>query len=204
MQPSDLPTAPLDDFLAALASKSPAPGGGAVTATTSALAAALGQMVVAYSVNLKRLSDHKPALESAIRKLENARALVLALAREDAEAYAHLSELMRTPDDHPSKAQALPAAALAATQVPLAVIAACADLLRLFESLVAITNRNLRSDLAIAAVLADAAGRASLWNVRINLPLLEECDLHGGIMETARSMIAEMTARTQRIEQGCL
>ena len=53
-------------------------------------------------------------------------------------------------------------------QIPMAVVAASVDLLRLFDTLATRTNRYLRSDLAIAAVLADATARSSRWNVLIN------------------------------------
>ena len=48
------------------------------------------------------------------------------------------------------------------------------ELLSLLDDLTGTTNHQLRSDLAIAALLAEAAARAAAWNVRINLPQLED------------------------------
>src|SRR4051812_31791558 len=153
-----------DQFLASVAAKTPAPGGGAVASAVGALAAALAQMVVSYSVGKKALVEHEPRLKEAAAILERARGLLLELAEEDAAAYGTVNELQKLAADDPRRA-GLGAANSASVQVPLAVMAACVDLLRLFETLGPITNKQLRSDLAIAAILAEAAARASRWDV---------------------------------------
>lgn len=167
----DFSSLTISDFLAKTASKTPAPGGGAVASVVGALAAALAQMVVSFSLGKKNLVEHQPALENAAAELERARLVLMTLADEDAAAYGLVNELSRLPETDPRRSE-LPAAEAASLQIPLAVTAASADLLRLFASLSARTNRHLRSDLAIAAILADACARSSAWNARINLPSL--------------------------------
>jgi methenyltetrahydrofolate cyclohydrolase len=161
------------DFLDAIAAKSPAPGGGAVACSTGALAAALAGMVVAYSLGKKDLAAHQEALREADAYLLRARAMFVELADEDAAAYGLLNSLQKLPETDPQRVEQFPAAAAACVQVPLASVAACADVLRLLEKLGPITNRHLRSDLHVAAVLAEAAARAGACNVRINLSLLD-------------------------------
>ncbi len=164
----------VQEFLDATASKTPTPGGGAVASAVGALAAALAQMVVNYSIGKKNLAQHEPHLRGSIMRLTRAGELLLALADEDAEAYGLVNELSRLPEGDARRQRELPEAQRAAVQVPMSVIAACVDLLRHFVDLASITNRHLRSDLAIAAVLADAAARASRWNVLVNIPSLDE------------------------------
>ena len=53
-----------------------------------------------------------------------------------------------------------------------AVVGACCDLLRQMESLAPITNQQLRSDLAIAAILTEGAAKSGWWNVKMNVMLL--------------------------------
>lgn len=156
------------DFLSAVAAKSPAPGGGAVASASGALAAALAQMVVNYSIGKKDLLEQQEELRHALVKLERARAVFLELADEDAAAYGQLNALQKLPPGDAKRAAELPAAQQVAVQVPRSVAAAAIDLLRMFEQLAPITNRYLRSDLGIAADLAEATVRAALWNVRIN------------------------------------
>lgn len=195
-------------FLESVAAKSPTPGGGAVTAAVGALAAALAGMVVAYSLGKKNLSEHQAELAGASTSLARARGLMLELAEEDERAYGVVNELMKLPEADPRRAEELPPAALAATQAPLAVMAAACDLLRLFDQLAGMTNRHLRSDLAIAAVLADAACRAGRWNVAINLPMLRELGVEdgapGGPVERACAELLSASAGLARsVEQKC-
>ncbi len=159
-------------FLEALGSKSPTPGGGTVAPIVAALGSTLGQMVVAYSVDRKSLAEHRPALEDAAARLTRARAVLLELADADAQAYGLLNAAMKRAKDDPGRKQAMGEGARAAIVPPRAAMALCVDLLRLFEDLAPITNLMLRSDLVIAAILAEAGVRASAQNVRVNLSLL--------------------------------
>lgn len=196
---------PLESFtfgalLESTAAKTPTPGGGAVASAVGALAAALAGMVVSYSVGKKSLAVHEPALQAASTYLANARSLLLGLGDEDAQAYGVVNELSRLPEGDERRSRELPAALRAAVQIPLATMGACADVLRLMEQLASTTNRQLRSDLGIAAVLACAAAESSLWNVEINVPSLGE---GSAIMAEARRCAADCRSRRERVEAAC-
>ena len=199
---SSFASQPLSEFLASIASKTPTPGGGAVASAVGALAAALAQMVVAYSVGKKSLAQHEPRLQESVKVLERARMLLLELADEDAAAYGTVNELSKLPEGDPRRA-ALPGAQAASVQVPLAVMAAGVDLLRLFETLAPITNKQLRSDLAIAAVLADATVRASRWNVAVNVAFLSDVHAQESTTKAAGSLVAESTRLCAVVERAC-
>jgi len=192
----------VDGFLESLAAKSPTPGGGAAAGMVGATACALAGMVVAYSIGKKNLAEHQPVLLDAEQRLARARRLMLDLADEDAAAYGAVNELSRLPENDPKRA-ALPAAQCASVQVPLAVLAACADVLRLMETLAPITNRHLRSDLGIAAVLCNGAARASVWNVRVNIVGLPSRDGPGGTLGEAERLLSDCAARAARVEAAC-
>src|SRR5690606_17991592 len=167
---------PIGGFLEALGARTPTPGGGAVASLVGAVSAALGRMVLAYSVGRKTPDEERAELERAAAALERASGLLLELAEEDAAAYGLVSELMKLPEGDERRAREYAAAVAAAVQAPLATCAACCDLLRLLESLAGRTNRRLDSDLAIAAILAEAGAKAGGWNVRVNLPMLPEAE----------------------------
>ncbi len=191
------------DFLSAVAAKSPAPGGGAVASASGALASALAQMVVNYSIGKKGLLEQQEDLRLSATKLERARAMFLELADEDAAAYGHLNALQKLPPNDARRIAELPQAQLLAVQVPRSVAATAIDLLRLFEHLAPITNRYLRSDLGIAADLAEATVRAALWNVRINaesLPPTAKADVE---RESARSE-EDAGQRRDRVRRACI
>jgi formiminotetrahydrofolate cyclodeaminase len=193
---------PLSDFLASIASKTPTPGGGAVASAVGALAAALAQMVVAYSVGKRSLAQHEPRLQDSVKVLERARAMLLELADEDAGAYGAVNELSKLHEGDPRRA-ALPAAMAASVQVPLAVMAAAVDLLRHFEELAPITNKQLRSDLAIAAVLADATTRASRWNVAVNVAFLSDKATADASTKAAEGLLSESKRLCKIVESAC-
>ncbi|USN98717.1 MAG: cyclodeaminase/cyclohydrolase family protein [Phycisphaeraceae bacterium] len=192
----------LDALLDALASKTPAPGGGAVASMTGATAAALAGMVVAYSVGKKSLAEHQTLLESAEHRLREMRSEFLALADEDAAAYSALNELQRLDQDDPRRTAEEPGAIRRAIEAPERALNLSSELLAMAEGLVGRSNAHLRSDLAIAAVLAEAAAAAAAWNVRINALLLPEGE-RGALIARVEQALAEAKDAREHVERAC-
>ncbi|MCG3123258.1 MAG: hypothetical protein GIKADHBN_01668 [Phycisphaerales bacterium] len=190
-------------FLDLLAAKTPAPGGGAAASIVGAVSASLAAMVVNYSIGKKSLSQHVDALGSSRDRLKRASDLMMRLADEDAAAYGLVNELSRLPDGDGRKAADLPAAQAAAVQIPLAVMAACVDLLMLYRDLAVITNRQLRSDLGIAGVLAAAACESSWWNVAINAGFVADERQRASWMAEARAMREQAMSLGGEVEAAC-
>lgn len=163
---------PLGAILSALAAKSPAPGGGAVAGVAGALSASLAGMVLAYSKGKKDLAPHAQAHENLAAHCAKASCRLLELADADAEAYSLLNALQRLPEDDPRRTTDLPDAARRCVDVPLEVQGVCLGLLEAFEALAPIANKWLLSDLKIAAILAEAAVRASDCNAEANASTL--------------------------------
>lgn len=185
-----------------VAAKTPAPGGGAVASAAGALASSLANMVVAYSLGKKNLAEHQPTLERASKMLAKAGEILLQLADEDAAAYALVNELSKLPEDDARRQREYPDAVEAAVNVPRAVVGTCCDVLRLLEQLAPITNKHLRSDLAIAAILAEAAAKSGWWNVAVNLTLIED-ETARQVREEMMGMLEEAGARRVRVERAC-
>lgn len=198
-----LPNRVLSSLLEDLAAKTPAPGGGAAASIAGALAAALAGMVVAYSVGKKSLEPHRSALQAAAGRLDEMRSALLSLADEDAAAYAVLNELRRLEPDNPRRVAEEPGAVRRAVGAPGRVLELSIELLGLVEGLVEISNRGLRSDLAIAAVLAEGCAASAGWNLRINAPLLPE-DERGPLQDRLARTLAQAGAIRTRVEQACV
>lgn len=192
----------IGDFLDQLAAKTPTPGGGAVASAVGALGAALGDMVLSYSVGKKSLAEHETVLRDAATRLSRARLVLLELAAEDEAAYGLVNELSRLPADDARRSD-LPAASVAAAQVPLSCMAACVGVLGVLEPLPAFTNQYLRSDLAIAAILAEAAARAGAWNVRVNLPGIEDASVRVKVETECGALLVRAANIAGRIESAC-
>lgn len=198
-----LSTRTIQSFLDDLAAKSPTPGGGAVASIVGALSAALAQMVLAYSRNKRSLVQHADLHDSALQRLDHARELLLQLAQADEDAYAQLNTILRLSEDDPERKRQLLPAAQQASQVPLAVMATCAELLRLFQELAPASNRFLLSDLAISAILAEATVRAAAWNVRANLPILAQHNADAPVREEMQRISAPLPELLADIELAC-
>jgi len=160
-------------LLDAIAAKQPAPGGGAVAGLTLALSVALAQMVLNYSLGKKSLQQHAQLHEDSAALLRTARMRALELADEDAQAYEALNAIMRRKDNPPTDADR-DRAVSSTIDVPMEVLQIAASVTPMLERLVGATNRYLDSDLAMAAILAEAAAQSACLNIRINLPELSK------------------------------
>jgi len=191
------------DLLDRFAAKTPAPGGGAAAPLAASIGVALSRMVLAYSIGKKSLAAHRDELMAADRRLAIAADLLVRLADEDSAVYGAMNELLRLPEDDQRRVDDLPSVASAAVNVPMSVIATCSDVLRLLRSLTAISNPQLLSDLAIGAVLVEAAARASRWNVAANAAFIQPTERRAGILEEADDMLASARSLVETIEHEC-
>lgn len=186
-------------FLDGTAAKQPAPGGGSVAALAGALAAAIGEMVLNYSVGKKGLEAHQDQLKSALAELHRARQIMLELVVEDQTAYQALTAAKKLPAGSPERQAQFPIALLASIRGPEAIAATAAGILDLCERLVGVVNYYLLSDLAVCAELAMATARCGVYNVRVNLAdVTDPADL-AKIEATTAAILARALSLVQRV-----
>lgn len=155
---------PLRDFLDAVASREPAPGGGCAAAVSVAMAAGLVAMAA-------RLSPDLPESGRLVAEAEHLRRRSAELADADAEAYGKvLVTVSATRDSDPAERKGRRRAAFeSATLVPLELAELGADTARLAAVLFAGGNPNLRGDAATAAYVAEGGVRSAAALVHINV-----------------------------------
>ncbi len=154
-------TRSIREFLDAAAAKQPTPGGGAAAALTGALAAAVGEMALNYSVGRKGLEAHEQALKAALAEFHRARMMMVELMVEDQSAYEALTAARKMPADSPKRAEAVASAVMLCVRVPQSIAGTAAAILESADKLVDIVNPHLLSDLAVCAELAMATVRAA-------------------------------------------
>jgi glutamate formiminotransferase / formiminotetrahydrofolate cyclodeaminase len=192
----------LSGFVASVASSSPTPGGGSVAAHVGALGAALAQMVAGLTAGRKKYV----AVDAEMRELGlKAAGLVntlSALVAKDAESYGAVSaayKLPSEPEDAARKRQAAIADALiGAAEVPLETARACAEVAELAAVCAVKGNTNAVSDAGVAALLADAACRGAVYNVRINISSLEDKSRGAGLVTEANQLLARTKASVEQ------
>jgi formiminotetrahydrofolate cyclodeaminase len=191
----------IEEFLAALAAPTPAPGGGAAAAISGATAAALVEMVVGLS--LKKSPDGADAaLQQRIAaQMTTARSELLTLADEDANAYSAFIQAARLPktEEHEREARsrAMSTAAEVAAQVPLRTLRA---ITLIAEAARLVTGRSLvsaESDLEVALRFARAAGISAAENVEVNLPFIDAPETRATLANQTAASLAALERTTQ-------
>jgi glutamate formiminotransferase/formiminotetrahydrofolate cyclodeaminase len=196
-------------FVASVAAPTPAPGGGSVSALAGALAAALAQMVAGLTIGKKKYA----AVEAEMKEIAlQAAGLVnelSALGPRDAAAYGMVMQAYKLPGDNDAdkekRTSAIDQALLGAAEVPLETARACVRVLELAAAVGARGNTNAVSDAGVAALLAQAACRGAVYNVRINVSsladkskgarLIEEC---GRLLNLATERANAVTASVEK------
>ncbi|MDP9378899.1 MAG: glutamate formimidoyltransferase [Chloroflexota bacterium] len=200
----------LDTFLDSLASAEPTPGGGAASALAGSLAAALGAMVCNLTVGRPRYAAVEAELRTALEELEGLRKRLRGLMDKDEEAYGALMAQYKlpkeTPEQQEGRSAAVESALRHAADVPLDTARTAVRVLRVLGPVARSANRNAISDAGAGALLAEAAARASLLNVRVNASLMKDREAAENYLsrmqeveseagEAARSVLSDVLAR---------
>jgi formiminotetrahydrofolate cyclodeaminase len=151
----------VQEFLAALASGAPTPGGGAAAALCGALAAALVAMV--GRVTAARHSSVEGEASGIVAQADELGGRLTRLVTEDMNAYRNVIEARR------SGGRDFERALVRATKVPVRLATAGREVLALGEALAPLARRSALSDLAVASTLAWAALEAGAITARTNL-----------------------------------
>lgn len=171
----------LKKYLDDLAAKIPAPGGGSAAAMTAALGAALVSMVINFTLGKPKYAKYQKLLERSLARSEKSRREFLTLV--DLDVLAFKSKNIRK-----------------ALAVPLKVCRLSFRGIKLCPALINKSNVNLASDLAVAAVLFEAAFASARVNVEINLKYLADQKLSGKLsqeLQAKNKMIRKTRADTE-------
>lgn len=163
-------------------------------------------MVATLSRDRPRYAAHDALHASSIDTGHRLAARFLELADEDARAYADFAAALKLPresdDEKAVRQAALSQAARTAAEVPLATVEACLELAAAAESLVGRSNVNASSDLNVAALLAEAAGRGAAENVLVNLPSVGDESYTGVTTARVMKLLDDVEELTSAVHEG--
>jgi methenyltetrahydrofolate cyclohydrolase len=169
---------PMIVFIDKLASRSPEPGGGSVSALVGALGAALVSMVGNLTLGKERYADVQARVEELLRSSEKLRDELQGLIQKDTEVYAEVSAAFKLPRDSEEqkaeRASRVQEALKLATEVPFEIGEKCLEVARLSEISAEIGNVGAVSDAGVAVLLAEAAAQSAALNVKINVNSIED------------------------------
>ena len=163
----------LSQFLDALASAEPTPGGGTASAAAGAMGVALLVMVAGLPKTRTNTDESRAALDGVRAELLPLRASLEECADRDAEAFNAVMAAYRLPkatdEDKASRKAAIGRAMQGATEVPLQTLGFACRALELGGTVARHGNVSAASDVGVAASLLYAACEGAAANVRINL-----------------------------------
>jgi formiminotetrahydrofolate cyclodeaminase len=160
------------DFLAALASSAPVPGGGGAAAITGSIGVALGAMVGNLTVDKPDYAPQRARLQELIGQCTAMQEALLDQVNADAEGFAPLSRAYAIPRSSPSRDEILQNASVMACTVPLRIMALCAQSMRLVSELAEQGTRSARSDAVGGLILLKASLQSAALNVFANTRVL--------------------------------
>ena len=163
----------IKEFLNELASDSPAPGGGSVSALAGSLGAALVSMVARLSTGRKGTPELEEQIEQNLQVTLQLQRDLQADVDRDTEAYNRVVAAFRLPkktdEQKKARSRAIQEGLQGATRMPLQVAQRSLEVLRLAQWALEKGNPNTWSDAAVAALMAQSGIEGALANVAINL-----------------------------------
>ncbi|MBI3976817.1 MAG: cyclodeaminase/cyclohydrolase family protein [Chloroflexi bacterium] len=183
-----------------LASGTPTPGGGSAAAVAGAMGAALLSMVGNLTAGRERYAAVDAEMRDLIARSTVLRRRLLELMEADVAAYNRVAAAMKLPrgtdQEKAARTEELQAALRQATEAPLAIVEACAEVLKLTPLATEKGNVNAVSDAGAAALLAEAALHTGSLNVLINLGMLKDA----GYVDQVRRRLEALMAGTEALK----
>lgn len=173
---------PTFDFVDEVSRDTPAPGGGSVAALAGALGGALAGMVANLSIGKGEFDDRYDLLCSIAERAQTVKDALVRGVDEDTRAFDSVLTGMRMPQDTEEE-RAVRSAAIqegykTATLVPLGTAEACLEAMALCHEMSGMAPPEMISDVGTGALLGHAGLKAAAYNVRINLPSIDDQDFH--------------------------
>lgn len=195
----------IKDFISILASKEPAPGGGAASALVGAIGNALSSMVANLTVGKKKFQDQEPIMKDIIEEGQKLQKSLLSLIDKDTDAFNAVAEVFKMPKDTEGqkvkRSEALQKALKDATLVPFSIMQECLKALYLHEKALGKSNPAAASDLGVGALCLKAALQGGWLNVKINLSSIKDAEFVADYEKKGRKILSEGSRIADEIYQ---
>ena len=193
------------EFLTALSSSSPTPGGGSAAAISLGNAAALTCMVCDLTLSKEKWKYSWELVE----KIQSIAAPIFLdsfeLANNDAIAFNNVMDAWKLPknseDEVIKRKNEINDATLNAALVPLETAKKASAILELLPELAEYGNSNAITDVAVAALLAHSSAIGAIYNVRINLLDLDEVEIKEKTIEISKNAEINLSKTLEIVER---
>ncbi len=186
-------------FVMDVASDSPTPGGGSVSALVGSLGSALTSMVGHLTIDKKAYESvpesKKVEMEEEFKKINKLTEDLLKLVEEDATAFDDVMQAFKLPknteEEKKERSAAIQSGYKKALEVPLRSGETCYKVLAHQEVFAEYGNIGAITDVGVGTLLAYAALEGSLFNVTINLKSIKDTEYKAQIEKRVEKLISD-------------
>lgn len=186
------------EFIKALKSSAPVPGGGGASALVGAIGMSLGNMVGSLTEGKKKYQDVSDKIKSLMEKAENIIDELILLVDKDAMAFEPLSKAYGIPKGE-ERDRIMEDALKCASEVPLLIMEKCCEAIEVIEGFAKYGSVIALSDAGVAAACAKAALTGAALNIYINAKSMKDRKYADDINAKADSMIREYGNRADKV-----
>jgi glutamate formiminotransferase/formiminotetrahydrofolate cyclodeaminase len=191
------------EFVDELASDSPAPGGGSVSALASAMAAGLTNMVGVLTYGKKGYEDNWSEVEELSNKAQALKNTFMFLVDEDTRSFNEVMAALRLPkateEQQTARLEALQEATIYSAEIPLKVMRHSLEIMQLAARMAEIGNQNSLSDAGVAVLQAQAGLEGAALNVLINIPGIDDEKIVSEFEKEVEQLQAESSTLAEKV-----
>lgn len=189
----------IKEFIEAVQSDDPTPGGGSVAATVGAIGGALTNMVGNLTIDKKIYADvpedKKKVMENNFKEIEKLVEELTVIIDEDSSAFDGVMKAFKLPketeEDKKKRSQAIQEGYKEALEVPLKCGEKCFKILELQDIFAEYGNVNAITDVGVGTLLAYSGLEGALFNVTINLKSIKDEAYRKEMEEKVSSLLAK-------------
>ena len=193
------------DFVAALGSSAPVPGGGGAVGMGGAMGMALVNMVINLTIGKKKYAEYESELKELLVRGEALQEDILQVVDGDAAVFEPLSKAYGLPkntdEEKAEKARVISEAAIQACDVPLRAASLLVQGLTLAKRVAEIGSLLVISDVACGAEMLCAAVKCAQENVKINLGSIKDEEYVKGAAEGIEDLVFEAEMKKSQVLQ---
>ncbi len=189
----------MKDFLDALSSKEPTPGGGGASALVAAVSCSLCSMVANLTTGKKKYAQYQDKIDEYLVLLEEKNKILQEDIEKDAKAFAPLAAAYSLDKNTPDYDRIMEKALYDAAYAPKEILADIYSLVPVIEDLSVMGSRLAISDVAVAATCLIAAMEGCVLNIYINTGSMKDEGCAQRLNKEATDMVSNGVSRMKKV-----
>lgn len=189
----------MKDFLDALSSKEPTPGGGGASALVAAVSCSLCSMVSNLTTGKKKYAQYQDKIDEYLVLLKEKNELLQSDIEKDAKAFAPLAKAYSLDKSTEGYEDIMEKALFDAATAPKEILEDIYSLVSVIEDLAVMGSRLAISDVAVAAACLEAAMKGCVLNVYINTRSMKNKDTAQKMNAYVKEIVSDGSKRMQKV-----